>query len=365
MSGAQIRRVRWLTLASAMPMGQQNYEMSIQHAIREVATEEWRFDARSVGGIRSDASVRMPFKLLSLRPLAWASGRLAGRGAEVVHRFDLRIPSPERHHVVTVHDLPPMRFNDEGSMPAWARRSLAGLEVICPSLFAAHEVSELLGATEVTVIPYGVGQAFIRPTPLDPESLAELGVREPFFVHAAGATGRKNLEGLAGAWRMAEQQLREHSLVLLGPPAPRRDELFSGLPRVVTPGRIELGLVARVMAAAEGVLVPSIYEGFGLPALEGMAVGTPVIAVDRGALPEVCGAGAILVEPTPAAIAEALITLGRHQIDRAALVARGIARASAFSWERAARQHLAVYDRVLHGSPQRSSALPRSREHSV
>jgi len=100
------------------------------------------------------------------------------------------------------------------------------------------------------------------------------------------------------------------------------------------------------MAAAEGVVVPSIYEGFGLPALEGMAVGTPVVAAARGALPEVCGDAAVLVDPSVESLAGALIALGRHELDRPSLVSRGLQRASLFSWDRAAQDHLRVYERI-------------------
>lgn len=231
-------------------------------------------------------------------------------------------------------------------MPGWAQRPLRDVSVICPSQFAAGELSDLLGARDITVIPYGVRASFQRPEPATAAELGALGIRKPFFVHAAGATQRKNLAGLADAWRSAGEALPDHQLVLLGPPHPRRDELFAALPRTVLAGRIPLDTVGGVMAAAEAVVVPSIYEGFGLPALEGMAVGTPVIAVNRGALPEVCLDAAILVEPGGQSIGEAMVSIGRHEIDRDSLTRDGFERADTFSWEKAARDHLRVYERV-------------------
>ncbi|HWC23432.1 MAG TPA: glycosyltransferase [Flexivirga sp.] len=341
------KRVTWLTLATKVPMGQQTYEVAIQEAVRAIAGPQWAFDANTVGSWRTDATTRIPAKLLKLPATAAAVGRWAGRGADLVHRFDLRIPGPGRAHVVTAHDLPPMRFPDEGSMPSWAQRPLGDVKVICPSEFAASELADLLGARDITVVPYGVRASFQHPEAQTPDELRTLGIRQPFFVHAAGATQRKNLTGLAEAWRSAVGALPDHQLVLLGPPHPRRDELFAGLPNTVLPGRIPLDSVGRVMAAAEAVVVPSIYEGFGLPALEGMAVGTPVIAVDRGALPEVCLDAALMVEPDGAGIAAAILAVGRHEVDRDALIDAGLRRAATFSWEKAAREHLRVYESVV------------------
>lgn len=346
MQGKTPVKVHWLTLYTPVPMGQQTYELSVQQAIRDLEEPGWRFRSSSVGGGRSAATYRIPQRVLNHRSGAKPVGLLTGVGSDLVHRFDLRVPRPRGSHVLTLHDLPPMRFPDEGHLPPWCSDAIPDVEVICPSQFAASEVSELLAARNITVIPYGVRPSFQRPAPMGPDGLADLGITRPFFVHAAGVTQRKNLEGLATAWERAAPQLPDHELVLLGPPAGRRTELFGHLPRVVLPGKVELDVVGSVMAAARAVVVPSIYEGFGLPALEGMAVGTPVIAVERGALPEVCEGAALMTEPDGEAIAEAIIAVGRGEVDRSDLVSRGLARASTFSWEKAAREHLTVYRKI-------------------
>lgn len=342
------RRVRWLTLYTSVPMGQQTYETSIQQAILDLEEPGWDFRSDSVGSGRSAATYRVPQRVLNHSVGARAVGTLTALRSDLVHRFDLRVPGPRRPHVLTLHDLPPMRFPDEGHLPEWCTRPLrADVEVICPSEFAAGEVAELIGARQVTVVPYGVRPSFQQPPPLDVSALADLGITRPFFVHAAGVTRRKNLEELAAAWELVAPTLPDHELVLLGPPSGRREELFGHLPRVVLAGKVELDRVGRVMAAAEAVVVPSIYEGFGLPTLEGMAVGTPVIAVDRGATPEVADGNALMTEPDGAAIAEAMRAVGRREIDRDDLVRRGLDRAATFAWDKAARAHLDVYRKVL------------------
>lgn len=345
--GRTTRRVHWLTLYTSVPMGQQTYETSIQQAVLDLAEPGWDFRSSSVGGGRSAATFHIPQRILDHRLGATAVGALTAWRSDLVHRFDLRVPGPRRPHVLTLHDLPPARFPDEGRLPVWCMRPLReDVEVICPSEFAASEVRELLGARRVSVVPYGVRPSFRQPERLGAPALAGLGVTRPFFVHAAGVTRRKNLEGLADAWARIAPELPDHELVLLGPPSGRREELFGHLPRVVLAGKVDLDVVGRVMAAAEAVVVPSTYEGFGLPSLEGMAVGTPVIAVDRGALPEVCAGSALMTEPDGADIAEAMLAVGRREVDRDDLVRRGLARAATFSWETAARAHLNVYRKV-------------------
>jgi alpha-1,3-rhamnosyl/mannosyltransferase len=271
-------------------------------------------------------------------------GARAHRGSRYVHRFDLRLPPPACPEVVTVHDLPPLRFADEGDLPAWsistAQRSRL---VICPSQFAAQEVSELLRVRRITVIPNGVNDAFRNPTPLSDSELAELGIHPPFVLHAGGASDRKNLTSLAVAWHSVATELPHHTLVLVGPPDPRRDTAFAGAERTAAVGYLVAPLVARLMASADAVVVPSTYEGFGLPALEAMTAGTPVVAASAGALPEVCGEAGLLVPPTPAGLAEGIEAVCEDRSLRERMVLRGLERSTEFSWQRCAREHLAAY----------------------
>jgi alpha-1,3-rhamnosyl/mannosyltransferase len=329
-------------------MGQQNYESAIQQAIREAAPEGWRFEERTFGGVRSRADVRVPRHLLERVPKA---SRLVGcrirRGADLVHRFDLRIPNASGREVVTVHDLPPLRFSDEGTLPPWAYRSLKGTEVICPSRFAADEIAELLEADRIHVVPYGVRPAFRTAEPLSIGELESLGVSLPFFVHAGGATVRKNLQSLAQAWSVVSRSLPSHGLVLVGASDAVRSAHFGALPRVALVGKRRLEEVARIMASSACVIVPSTYEGFGLPALEGMAVGVPVIAARAGALPEVCGEGAIVVDPDANSLADAMIAVLSDPSVTAGLQGRARARARQFDWRLAANQHLDVYTNAL------------------
>lgn len=347
--------IHWLSLAAATPMGQQHYEVKIQHAMRQVAGEQWSFRASTVASMRgaARADVRFPTRLLEKMPLSLAA--LAGRAryprVDLVHRFDLRVPPGGRPEVVTAHDLPPLRFDDEGTLPRYAVASARrAVGVICPSQFAADEIRELCGVERIWVIPYGLSREFRDAEPLNATEQAALGVHGRYVVHAAGVTERKNLTALAEAWGLLTGSASaDVTLVLCGPPHRRRDEIFAGLPGVAMPGRLPLPTVASLMAGSAAVVVPSTYEGFGLPALEGMATGAPVVAASAGALPEVCGGAACLVEPTGEAIAEGLNSVLSDPLEAARLVALGRERAKQFNWGRAARAHLDVYREVLAG----------------
>ena len=106
--------------------------------------------------------------------------------------------------------------------------------------------------------------------------------------------------------------------------------------------------LAAILSLATTLAYPSLYEGFGLPPLEAMACGTPVVAGNRGAIPEVCGDAALLVDPTDEAeLAAALAAVLSDEDLRRELARRGLERASGFSWSYSAERTLAVYAEVL------------------
>jgi glycosyltransferase involved in cell wall biosynthesis len=340
-------------MAVNSPMGQQVYETQIQAALTRAADpSRWVFSRLTMRSLRSPVpgDARYPAGLIANGPLwaAQAVGAVSYRGAQLVHRFDLRLPPASGPEVITVHDLPPLRFSDEGPIPRHAAASAQkARRVICPSGFAASEVKELLGADNIAVIPYGLAEAYREPDPIGQAGLQKLSLSRPYIVHAAGATARKNLASLAAAWAQVARQFPDLHLALCGPPDDRRTNLFRALPRVRLLGRLEPSVVASLMAGAAAVVVPSLYEGFGLPALEGMACGVPVVAANAGALPEVCAGAAHLVDPSPEGLAAGLLRVLTDEDLNTRLRRAGPLRASMFTWEKAARLHLEVYEQVV------------------
>jgi glycosyltransferase involved in cell wall biosynthesis len=333
-------------------MGQQVHELRLFEELRATGEGQWLLSDISIASLRSGGagSRRLPLRLVWSVPYRAAAfvGAVAYGRADLLHRLDLRCPPSTLREVVTIHDLPPLRFDDEGSLPRWAAQSArAAAVVICPSEFAAEEARELLGVQRVCVVPNGVDSTIATAEPLSGEELTRLQIEGRFVLHAGGATRRKNLDGLAAAWELVRRQSPDALLVLCGPAHPRRDQAFAWMEGVRYVGHRQPAFVARLMRSAAVVVVPSTYEGFGLPALEAMAAGTPVVATVRGALPEVCGRAAVMVEPTPEALATGILEAlaGGERIQR--LREAGRARAREFTWKTAARRMLEVYVEAL------------------
>ena len=261
--------------------------------------------------------------------------------------MNLELPPSPHADVVTLHDVVAWKFPDESAPVAAAAEELRrAAAIICVSAFSAGEAVDLLGVDPPHVVHNGVDERFFDATPASTEALRSLGIASPFVLTTGGASERKNLASLAEAWPIIHRARPDLTLVLTGPPHPRRTALFAGLPKVVMAGLVDAQLVPGLIAAADAVVVPSLYEGFGFPALEGMAVGTPVVAAETSSLPEVVGDGGLLVAPDARSLAEGVIdaTSGDAEVGR--MAARGRARADGFSWESSLQGHARVWASV-------------------
>jgi glycosyltransferase involved in cell wall biosynthesis len=224
----------------------------------------------------------------------------------------------------------------------------AATRVICPSQAARADLiaSYGLDPAHVTAVAHGVDPAFTpRATGDVPDG--------PYVLYAASLHPRKNLPVLRDAVAaLAAEGLPQRLVVAGGPATDRTDsseleraavaELAGAPGRVIRVSRPSDGQLAALMAGAAAFCLPSLYEGFGLTALEAMACGAPVVVSDRGALPEVVGDAGIVVAPAADAVRDGL----RHVLTDPALAASlgraGPARAQQFTWERTAAGWLAV-----------------------
>jgi len=197
------------------------------------------------------------------------------------------------------------------------------------------------------VTPLGAGEEF-RP---DPHT-----ARRHYVLFVGSVASCKNLERLLEAFRIISRRL-PHRLKIVGAPsaALRR---FDGLKEVRSQSgsdRIEIAgpiedhrQLARIYQQADLLIFPSLYESFGLPVLEAMACGTPVVASDIPALAELTGDAAVLVNPYDVeAMAEAMYNVLTDNALRTTLAERGFRRAGHFSWRKCARQTLAICRSVL------------------
>lgn len=347
---ASMNRLAIATTVTSVPMGAQVYESQVlTRAADALATtgEHWRVQHVAARSLRSelDGTVRIPVGLLerSGAGVRRVFGRALYPRGVLVHRMSLTLP-PAPREVVTLLDVVAWRFPDEGTPVASAGAELRdAAAVVCVSEATAADAVEMFGLENTRVVHLGVDERFRSPSPLDPERRRSLGLDGPYILHAGGASERKNLRALADAWGRIAPSHPGVVLALSGPPHPRRTELFQHLDRVVLLGRMDAGDVPGLVAGAEAVVVPSLHEGFGLPVLEAMAAGTPVVAADTSSLPEVAGGAAVLVPPTGQGIAGGLDALLRGEMDRDGLAARGRLRAGEFTWERCLAEHAAIW----------------------
>lgn len=344
------------TQASATVMGAQVYERAIDQraeAALAASGESWRVQRAVLRSMRSQlpGTRRVPSGWLhsaSANARARAARLIYPRG-DLVHRMKVAMPPVRGRDILTLHDVGPWKFDDEARPVPAAREELrAARAIVTPSAFSASEIVDLFGVEEPVVIPNGFDRArFADAQPLSPEQLEGLGVKGEFVLAAGGASKRKNLEGLAAAWPLVRRARPTLTLVLAGPEHPRRTGLFGALDGVALVGRVDDAVVPGLMAAAQALVVPSLYEGFGLPALEGMAVGVPVVATNASSLPEVLGDAGILVGRSSEELAEGIVYATSGEPSLTTLVDRGRGRSEEFSWERSAEAHARLWTTLV------------------
>jgi glycosyltransferase involved in cell wall biosynthesis len=255
-------------------------------------------------------------------------------------------PLAARHAVVVIHDAAALRH------PGWYSRTYATWQrllapaiarraerVVTVSAFARSELAELLGV-EAEVVPGGVDERFTPAADPEPARRA-LGLDRPYVLTVGSLTARKNLRALVPAAAALAADGVDVVVAGGGRPQFAPEAGLSGLRRL---GRVDDALLPGLYAGAEAFVLPSLYEGFGLPVLEAMACGTPVVAAATGALPETCGGAARLAPPDGEAFRAALTALLADTAERARLRAAGLERARAFTWDRTARE----IDALLH-----------------
>jgi glycosyltransferase involved in cell wall biosynthesis len=281
--------------------------------------------------------------------------------ADVLHGTDARVPACRGvARVATVHDLGPLLFS-EFSSPAFTRKlwqAYARLAARCHRIVADSQATRQdfldrfdFPAERLDVVHLGVSPAFRPHAPLELQALrARHRLPQNYLLYVGQISRRKNTANLLAAY--AASPLRHDlPLVLAGAPTYRAAEELAALERLGIAGRVlTLGYLPEedlppLYGGAAAFLFPTSHEGFGLPILEAMASGVPVVAGNVGASPEVAAGHAVLVNPRdPADIAAG--------IERALTLppaAREAARrhAAAFTWERCARATRAVYLRAM------------------
>jgi glycosyltransferase involved in cell wall biosynthesis len=266
-----------------------------------------------------------------------------------------------RRTVVTIHDLGYLHVPD--AHPGRSRRYLdwstrwsvrAARKVIAVSDATKDDLVQTLHvpAGKIAVVHHGVRPDLRRPPePVIAATLTRLAIPRPYILFLGTVQPRKNLQRLIRSFRRVVAAGLPHALVIAGRLGWLAEPIQAEVAAQGLTGRVHFtGYVAdddvpTLYAGADAFAFPSLYEGFGMPALEAMACSVPVVASNTTSLPEIVGDAGLLVDPLDeAAIADALIAVLRDDTLRARLIAAGTTRVSRFSWERCARETLAVLE---------------------
>ena len=278
---------------------------------------------------------------------------------DMVHATSAAVPpTGGRPLVATVHDLAFRHYPD--AYPAAGRRYhdraariVAGeaARVIAVSQATADDLTELYGVepARISVVPLGVEPPGAADQAAAAGLLADLGVRGPFLLAVGTLEPRKNLPRLLAAFGEVTDELPDHFLVVAGPVGwgPTLRPTWDSV-RVKLAGPVDDRVLQALYRTADGLAYPSLYEGFGLPVVEAMAHGLPVLTSDRSSLPEVAGDAAVLVDPLDrGAIAKGLVRLVTDSALRRRLADAGPRRAARFTWSATAAGTWAAYRGVL------------------
>lgn len=227
--------------------------------------------------------------------------------------------------------------------------------VVTPSAFSADRLAHFLPGLRgrLKVVPNGVPDRFFQPPSPEGEALlSDLGLdSRVFFLVPGGLHYRKNAELILAAWPEVMRHLPDARLVVAGHNTPHYRQRATTLgSSVILTGFVDDEQLCSLYRRACAVWFPTRYEGFGIPAVEAMASGAPLVTSNVASLPDICGSAALLLSPDdPSAHAEALVDFGRNPGRREEFARAGRERASAFTWARSA----AILHEVFEGATRR------------
>jgi glycosyltransferase involved in cell wall biosynthesis len=266
--------------------------------------------------------------------------------------------------VVTVHDIAFHFFPEIYSKSARRYHNFAvksaisfARKIIVPSQATKLDLVKYYKAkpSQIEVVHHGVDLTRFKPATQKEVDLP-LDIKQPYILFIGRIESKKNIKTLIQAYALLRQEAKiTHQLVLAGKPGFGYDEIeaeIQKLPPNINQDIIETGYISdqmytTLLQQADIFVYPSLYEGFGLPVLEAMAAGVPVIASNTSSLPEIVGQAGILANPKKAFdFAAALSRIIHHPEEKRALIKKGLVRAQEFTWSKATKQTLDILREV-------------------
>ncbi len=362
--------VNLLWLEPGVVGGSEEYTLSLLRAVHEIDPLDLElkiFAQASLLEHHPDLDRRFEVVVAPKLP-GGKAGRIAGEhtwlsrqsaSLSLVHHAGGVVPSGSPSaSVLTILDLQPLEMPE--NFGAFKRNWLGQMIprsvehadlIVTPSEFTAQRMVELLGVDRdrIRVVPFGLDMRSddaSESVPADPPAVG------PIFLYPAIAYAHKRHVDLVEAFSLLQADLPTARLILTGGDGPLTEQVRSEVEpfgdAVVMPGRIDRKELERLYRQAAAVVIPSEYEGFGLPALEAMAVGTPVVVANAGSLPEVVGDAGLVVPPRDAvALASAMRSAVADPAVRDRLRTAGPLRAQEFQWKTAGRALVAAYREAL------------------
>jgi glycosyltransferase involved in cell wall biosynthesis len=290
-------------------------------------------------------------------------------GVDLFHEPHFTLPLGLRgRSVVTVHDLIHLKvpqyfsYAQRAYVRFMVRQALRNAgAIIADSGNTKNDLIELFGVAEerVTAIHCGVRPLF-RPLKLEAvrRFREERKLTHPYLLFVGNVKPHKNVPTLLRAFSLLHTRFPDLRLVFTGGKCLADRELarlaedLGILDRITDLGHVEENALLATYSGAEALVLPSFYEGFGLPVLEAMACGVPTVVSTGGSLPEVAGDASLICDPNkPGIFAGAIEKILTDSALRSKLIQLGKQRSSQFSWQETARQTLKVYERVLNAWP--------------
>jgi glycosyltransferase involved in cell wall biosynthesis len=253
-------------------------------------------------------------------------------------------PLAVRNQVLTIHDLSPLEHPEwfRPSFTLWYRLMLPVAArrvrlIFTPSNFIKNKIWKKFAINNIMVTPNGVDRSVFHPD----RKQDHYDLPQNYILFVGTLEPRKNLAGLLKAWNEVKDEFNRTYLVIAGSPGavfePLR--LTAPLERVLFLGYVNDMDLPGLYTGATAFVLPSFEEGFGLPAMEAMACGTPVIVSDGGALPEIVGDAAMIFKLSVAGgLAAALVRILSDAQARSSMKEKGLARAEQFNWQTTAEQ---------------------------